>query len=428
MSIACFWSNLLIKFIYPRMDITSNARIEKYFGKVKHNIMKGNLNQRPTNFIRLLEEDILSTVRQIDLGFEDVFATKKGLENAKRREHSRQYIFNYEGLESEESCIPENLEQCRDIWRSKYHPKGGLFSHLFQKGVSNKDRAILPFQEKSYASIKEIINVNDVEIREISSIDVVPSKITPVEYEHPPLIDKEIRIDADSSNDCLLKYKNRIPILKDEQLNSLQIHPDHKFINYELISLEGKTKFFIGKIADLSVIGLDIQAITAEMLAVLNPDIWLDADTIAILIGLYIERSGQRNVRLVSSYNIKYLLEPGKIQSVSRNSGLAFILSNTNGIWICPLHTMGSTTPCRTIIDGNHWVLMILDFQAKKFFYLDPLKARSSCAAEVKTTVLSNLKFICSANGKTFDDKNGSTTLGLCTISSRWMASTVDYL
>lgn len=206
--------------------------------------------------------------------------------------------------------------------------------------------------------------------------------------------------------DCLLKYKNRIPILKDEQLNSLQIHPDHKFINYELISLEGKTKFFIGKIADLSVIGLDIQAITAEMLAVLNPDIWLDADTIAILIGLYIERSGQRNVRLVSSYNIKYLLEPGKIQSVSRNSGLAFILSNTNGIWICPLHTMGSTTPCRTIIDGNHWVLMILDFQAKKFFYLDPLKARSSCAAEVKTTVLSNLKFICSANGKTFDDKN----------------------
>lgn len=145
MSIACFWSNLLIKFIYPRMDITSNARIEKYFGKVKHNIMKGNLNQRPTNFIRLLEEDILSTVRQIDLGFEDVFATKKGLENAKRREHSRQYIFNYEGLESEESCIPENLEQCRDIWRSKYHPKGGLFSHLFQKGVSNKDRAILPF-------------------------------------------------------------------------------------------------------------------------------------------------------------------------------------------------------------------------------------------------------------------------------------------
>lgn len=155
MPIVCFWSNLIVKYVYPDIDVIANARVEIYFRLVKHNIFDHELHQRISVFMRKKQANTYSKLEMIDgIHLEDVYATRGGLRRAEDRRKQREKQFQA----NDEWYIPENLDIESDVWKSRFAPRSGRQSHLFQKNINNMDRAILPVSENDdHVSIYVII-------------------------------------------------------------------------------------------------------------------------------------------------------------------------------------------------------------------------------------------------------------------------------
>lgn len=189
---------------------------------------------------------------------------------------------------------------------------------------------------------------------------------------------------------------------KEFGINFETISIKHAFINYNIAYPPWENRWYFGSI-DLRKIGLGNLVLHSEMMSTISPGIWLDGDLVDLLIGLYIMKSGRNDVQAISCYNIQRIFRPKLFVDLMKDETNT-MFTNPQQIWMSAMNVTIGVSPCCEGYKGNHWVLIIVDFLQKKFFYIDPKESSSKYASEMMKVFLTNIKALMATRGIRFDE------------------------
>ncbi|XP_055615142.1 uncharacterized protein LOC129761447 [Toxorhynchites rutilus septentrionalis] len=353
MPVVCLWSNIIVSQIDSNPDTISNARVESFFRTLKHNVMKGQLYERITHFLRKLQSYIESLFHFSDFDIEDIYATDKGISNAKKRQDDR--IAEYDRFVG-------NVEDIEDEWHSPYFQKDAS-THLFKKKKKQETNSLNTQLEQST-------------------------------QKHP---------DSKENSD-----NNRKRSLEEDLETTCNLSSIHQFID-KGFEFPVTTKWYFGEFpSEYESIGVSSMIVSSEMLQTLDAHTYMDGETLDAIIAVAIKECEVESVKLVSTYMSRNLFDTTQLKEVldRKRDYVLPVLTNTSGVWVVPLNVRAGQAPTKQVGRGNHWVLFIADFMNRETFYLDPLETASPYLKDVQEEFLKAVSSIRRLKNQPFDSTN----------------------